>query len=89
MKALMVSQQFIHAVKLCGVPSHRMIARLDAPLQFHPTLLSKWVHRAQPVRQGDARVIALGRLLGLTPEECFEADVLNEDKQQEPAAMTA
>jgi hypothetical protein len=81
-----LSRQFIERVKLHDEPSHKLIARLDSPFQFHPTLLSKWIHKAQPVRPHDERVIGLGRLLGLTPQECFEVDA---SPEAEPARVAS
>lgn len=42
--------------------------------KVHPTVLSAFVHDAIPVRRDDARVVAVGRVLGLEPAECFERE---------------
>jgi hypothetical protein len=39
---------------------------------IHPTTLSTLVHDVWPLKENDPRVLALGAVLGLKPEECFE-----------------
>ncbi len=69
---MMVSRQFIAAVKASDEPSHKLIARLEPRLQFHVSLLSKWINGAQRVHEGDERVIAIAQLLEIAPSDCFE-----------------
>ena len=38
---------------------------------LHPQVLSSLVNDVRPVYPDDARVIAVGRVLGLTPADCF------------------
>ena len=38
---------------------------------IHPNMLSKLVNGAIPIRPGDERVIRVGEVLGLSPEEVF------------------
>jgi hypothetical protein len=38
---------------------------------IHPTVMSALVHDIRPVRPDDARVIAIGKVLGLKPQDCF------------------
>jgi hypothetical protein len=45
--------------------------RLARRARVHPTTVSQIRHDALPLRQGDERVVRLGRLLGLEPDECF------------------
>ena len=63
-----VSQQFVAAVKLNPLRSYE-IAHLAG---LHHTTLSKLVNGIERVRPGDERVIRVGRVLGLEPEDCFE-----------------
>jgi hypothetical protein len=63
-----VSREFIAGVKL--FPGLRWHLARQAGL--HPSVLSKLVSGAEQPRIGDPRVIAVGRILGLTPRECFE-----------------
>jgi hypothetical protein len=39
---------------------------------FHPTTLSAVLHDALPIRRGDARLIRLGGLVGVSADDCFE-----------------
>lgn len=66
---LKVSRRLIETLKLRDEPAYRIAWRASV----HPTILSKLVHGAERVRPDDARVIAIGRELGLVPEDCFEA----------------
>jgi hypothetical protein len=83
-----VSRLFIEAVKSHNEASHELIARLPPRLRIHPSLLSKWINRAQSVRREDERVVAIGALLGLAPESCFEVEVTT-DSERQPAEATA
>lgn len=63
----MLSQRFIESIKLSSRPAYRIAH--DAGL--HPATLSKLLSGAERVKQDDPRVIAVGRVLGLLPEDCF------------------
>jgi len=39
---------------------------------LHPVVLSSLLHDARPVQPDDPRVIAVGRIVGVPPSECFE-----------------
>jgi len=65
---LRLSTRFVHALKLSDSPSYKLAVRAG----LHPTSLSKLIHGAERVRENDARIIQVGRELGLQPEECFE-----------------
>ncbi len=66
-----ISRKFYEAVKLADRPSYRIA--IEAGIQ--PVILSKLLHGCEKVRPNDFRVIAVGKILGLTPEECFETEV--------------
>jgi hypothetical protein len=38
----------------------------------HPTIVSALLNAAIPIKPRDERVIRIGAVLGLMPEECFE-----------------
>jgi hypothetical protein len=61
-----VSELFYSRVKTARVKQY-LLARLAG---VDPAVLSRWLHGA-PVNRGDARVIAIGRMLGLIEAECF------------------
>ena len=64
-----ISQTFIIRLKLHSDPAYR-IAQMAG---VNPTTLSKLIHGAEPIRQADERILRVGRILGLAPEEVFES----------------
>jgi len=64
----MVSKRFVAAVKLSPLKSYE----ISLLAGLHHTTLSKLVNGIERVKLGDQRVIRVGRVLGLSPEECFE-----------------
>lgn len=67
MERYTISDQLFNAVKLARRPAYRIA--LEAGI--NPSTLSRLLHGAERVRPGDGRVIAVGEIVGLTPEECF------------------
>jgi len=63
-----VSQKFKIAVKLGSQPAYRyaQAAGID------PTVLSKLIRGYWQIEENDPRVIAVGKVLGLSPRDCFE-----------------
>lgn len=64
----MLSRRFIALIKLGSRPAYRIAH--DAGL--HPATLSKLISGAERIKPQDPRVIAVGRVLGLEPSDCFE-----------------
>ena len=64
-----LSQRFLVALKLGAMPAYR-VAQLSEP-PVHPAVLSKLVTGAERLKANDPRIVAVGRQLGLSPEECF------------------
>ena len=62
-----VSRKFIESVKLADRPAYRIAqaAGLDS------ATLSKILHGNGKVWLNDRRVLRVGKLLGLAPEDCF------------------
>jgi hypothetical protein len=60
-----VSEQFRIRLKLGRM---RQCARVD------PTTLSKLLNGAERLKPQDPRILAVGAVLGLRPEDCFESD---------------
>jgi hypothetical protein len=73
------SRRFIESLKLHREPAYAIAWAAGV----HPNTLSKLVTGQIRVRDGDVRVIAVGRQLGLTPTECFDSV---DDAAQERAA---
>ena len=64
----MVSKQFKIAVKMAETPAWRIAFQAGV----HPNVLSKIMSGAVRVKEGDERVIRVGKLLGLSERECFD-----------------
>jgi len=65
----MVSQRLIAAVKL----SPRRAYQIAWDAGMHPSVLSRILNGIDRVVPGDPRVIRVAEVLGLSPDECFEA----------------
>jgi len=65
---LFVSDKLKAAVKLSNFPSYEIAhqANLD------PSTLSKLICVIAKIKDQDRRVIAVGRVLGIPPDECFQ-----------------
>jgi hypothetical protein len=63
----MLSDRLITAVRQSNVPNYR----LAREVQLHPVTLSDLLRRARGAEQGDPRIVNLGRLLNVAPDECF------------------
>ena len=64
----MVSQKLKAAIKLGSVPAYRIAQRAE----LDPSTLSKIICGIVKVEPGDARVVRVGGLLGISPEDCFD-----------------
>jgi hypothetical protein len=65
-----LSRRFIETLKLHDEPAYKVAWRAG----LHPAILSKLIHGAERVRPNDARILAVGRQLGLAADDCFEAE---------------
>lgn len=65
----MISSKLKNAIKLSPEKAY-VIARKAGIL---PCTLSKIINNIDPIRKGDSRVIAVGRILGVPADECFES----------------
>ena len=66
---MQVSRKFIAALKINSKPAYQIAWEAG----IHPTLLSKLLHGCERIKLNDERIIAVGEILGLKPEECFES----------------
>jgi hypothetical protein len=64
----MVSESLRRAVKL----SHLRAYQIAQLVNLHPATLSRIVNRIEPVKSGDPRVLAIGKIVGLSEAECFQ-----------------
>jgi hypothetical protein len=72
---MIVSQKFLNAVKL----SDRRAYKIALEAGLHPSTLSKIICKIERVKPQDPRVLAVARVLGLPPEECFQSDTICEE----------
>lgn len=70
----MVSEKLRAAIKLNNVPAYKVAHKAG----IDPSTLSKLMCGIVKVKPGDPRVIKVGRVLGIPPEECFQMDMVRE-----------
>jgi len=68
MESLKLSRHFVAAIKLAEEPAYKIAVKA----KIHPSMLSKLLHGAERIRPEDRRVLAVARVLGLSPDDCFE-----------------
>lgn len=66
----MISKKWEQKVKLCPITQ----GKLAVTAGVNPSVLSRILNGATKVNNEDHRVIRIGQLLGLTPDECFTKD---------------
>ena len=64
----MISEKLRAAIKLNSTPAYKIAQEAD----IDPSVLSKLICGIVKVKNGDQRVIAVGRVLGIPPNGCFE-----------------
>jgi len=64
----MVSKRLRAAIKLGEEPAYKIAHKAG----LDPSTLSKLICGITKVKSGDPRVIAVGRVLDIPPEECFQ-----------------
>ena len=64
----MVSQKLINAVKLHDGPAYEIAKKVG----IHQSKISQFLNNIIPVEKGDSRVIAIGKIVGVSPDDCFE-----------------
>ena len=64
----MINQKLRNAVKLSDNKSYEIAHKAG----LHPSTLSRIICGIEKVKPGDPRVIAIGRVLGFSENECFE-----------------
>ncbi len=62
-----VSQQFLIRLKLHESPAYKIAQQAG----INPNTLSRLINGIDPVRRGDERIVAVGRVLGVPPAQCF------------------
>jgi hypothetical protein len=64
----MVSEKLIAAIKLGNEPAYKIAQKAD----LDPSTLSKLICGISKVKPGDPRVIAIGRVLNIPADQCFQ-----------------
>ena len=65
---MIVSRKVIDGVKLSHLKSYE-IAHLAG---LHPSTLSRLIHGIDRIKPHDHRVVKVGKVLGLIPDDCFD-----------------
>lgn len=66
----MISKTLRNTILLSELKSYEIAHQAG----LHPSTLSKIICGIEKVECGDQRVIAIGKVLGLSPEDCFDAE---------------
>lgn len=69
----MISRKFLAEIKLHPEPAYKLAQKAG----INPSVLSKLMNGYQPVKDDDKRIMAVGKLLGLSPRDCFEQEAAN------------
>ena len=64
----MINQKLRNTVKLSDKKAYEIAHKAG----LHPSTLSRIICGIEKVKPGDPRVIAIGRVLGFSKNECFE-----------------
>jgi hypothetical protein len=70
----MISRDFKVALKLADKPAWKIAQSAEVD----PSTLSKIITGMISVRPGDERVLRVAKVLGLSPDECFEVPKVEE-----------
>jgi lambda repressor-like predicted transcriptional regulator len=65
-----VSKKLIEAIKLSSTPAYKIAWSAGV----NPTTLSKLINAIEKPKPEDQRIINVGKILGIPPEECFQED---------------
>ncbi len=65
-----VSRVFLINLKLHKEPAYRLAQQAG----IDPTVLSKLINGAEPLRPDDDRILRIGKILGLKPDEVFDSE---------------
>ena len=67
---MMITDKLRIAVKTSPTRQYRLAHEIDV----HPSVLSSWLNGIVYPRADDPRIVKLGRLVGVPPDECFNAE---------------
>ena len=75
-KAMAVSEQLWVAIKTARRPAYKIAQEAGV----RPDWLSKAINKIETINPGDPRIIAVGRLVGIPPAQCFEETEHEEER---------
>lgn len=67
---MIVSRKLIEKLKLADQPQYKLAWAANV----NPTTLSKLINGIEKPKPNDPRIISVGHVLGIPPEECFRRD---------------
>lgn len=73
---MQISKKFIQSLKLSTTPAYQLAWRAG----IHPNTLSKLVTGYLRVKKNDPRLLKIGELLGLKPEDIFKRERVGHEK---------
>ncbi len=77
-----ISLRLAYAIRCSGERQYRIAHKAH----LHPSTLSQLLNGIYPVKPNDPRVLAVGVVLGLSEEECFEAELATPRQEQQLTA---
>jgi hypothetical protein len=70
---MMLSRELRAAIQSAARQPGRRQYQLARAVGIHPVTLSDLMRGARDVERGESRIVALGNLLGIHPDDCFES----------------
>jgi hypothetical protein len=68
---MILSQKLIAAIKLSDTPAYKIAWSAGV----NPTVLSKLINGIEKLKPNDPRIIAVGKVLGISGDECFRETI--------------
>ncbi len=69
-----LSEEFLIRLKLHELPAYRLAQQAGV----NPNVLSRLINGIEPMKPQDERIIAVGKVIGLAPSDCFKKDANND-----------
>jgi hypothetical protein len=76
--SMIVSQKLISAIKL----DKRRAYQIAWAAGVNPTMLSKLLNGIERPKPHDERIVAVGKIVGIPPEECFQGESTDKTVQE-------
>ena len=66
-----LSEEFLIRLKLHELPAYKIAQQAGV----NPNTLSRLINGIDPLKPQDDRIISVGKIIGLSPSECFEKEI--------------